>query len=379
MNQSFRELFIWSFLLILPAALLIVAVGAFMMAPARRNERARFFLDLLQTALDTGQSPERAIVAISETRERSVGAHFHLLAAHIEEGATLGDALGRARNFLPVGVAEALRIGAAEQALPKMLPAARAMLNDANSRLRGALHYVVVFLLVMLPASALFLPFLSIYLWPKFQLILQDLEVSPPHLTVAVFENIGWITLGETGFLAVIMLCAFFYVGGPNVGGWMRFFGAWPDRLLLQLPWRRERAQRDFTAVLAILLDAGLKEDRAVELAARASANVVLKRRAAKVISALRAGVDLPEALHKIESGSEFRWRLENALRGGKGFFAALRGWHESLEARAFQSEQAAAHVITTFIVVLNGALVTLVMAAVFLILIAVIDEGVLW
>jgi hypothetical protein len=87
----------------------------------------------------------------------------------------------------------------------------------------------------------------------------------------------------------------------------------------------------------------------------------------------------LPEALKEIEKSEEFQWRWTNALRAGKDFFAALRGWHETLETRAFQQEQAAAHAITSSIVLINGVLVATIASAVFLIFINLIDEASLW
>src|ERR1700690_3427816 len=61
--------------------------------PLRRQERARLFLHLLETGFKEGRSPESVITAVSETRDRSVGVRFHLLAAYIKSGYRLGDAL----------------------------------------------------------------------------------------------------------------------------------------------------------------------------------------------------------------------------------------------------------------------------------------------
>jgi hypothetical protein len=75
----------------------------------------------------------------------------------------------------------------------------------------------------------------------------------------------------------------------------------------------------------------------------------------------------------------ELSWRLSNALRSGRGFFRALAGWHESLDAKAFQLEQAWAQVATTVLVLVNGCVVASVVIAVFLVLIQLIDQAVLW
>lgn len=379
MSALLKEAIFWGIIGAFESIVVVFVICFCMTAPARRNERARLFLDLLQTALDSGQSPERAIVAISDTHEASVSAHFHLLAAYIEEGATLAQGLDRANRFLPPGVAEVVKIGASENSLPRLLPAARAMLDDIRVRLRGAMNYVVIFLLVMVPAACVFLPMLSWFIWPRLREIMIDMEIPVPALTTLVFDHFDSGLLLEGFLLALILFFAFFYVGGRNVTGWMRFFGSAPDRLLLCLPWRRRRAQRDFASVLAVLLDAGLDETRAVELAGKATANRVFQKRAGRVVGKLREGLPLPEALRAIESENEFQWRWQCALRSGQGFFTALRGWHEALESRAFQQEQIAAHAITTVVVLLNGALVALIMSAVFAILIALINEGTLW
>jgi len=52
----------------------------------------------------------------------------------------------------------------------------------------------------------------------------------------------------------------------------------------------------------------------------------------------------------------------------------ALQGWHEALDARAFQQEEAAAHVVTSGLVILNGALVALITTAMFGILLAALN-----
>lgn len=380
MTGSFRELLIWSLLWFIPMVAVLGVSQLFLSLPARRNERARLFLDLLETAVQTGQSPERAIVAISETRDRSVSVHFHLLASHIEEGAHLGFALERAPRLVPPNIAEVVKIATATAGFPQLIPAAREMLADANSRMRGAVNYMVVFLIVLVPAAFLFLPLLSTFVWPRLEQILVDMEVPAPAFTRLVFENIALATLVEVFVMAVLLFFAFFYIGGPRAFSWLgKILGTWPDRLLLALPWRRNRVHRDFTSVLAILLDAGLEESRSVELAASATANQVFQAQASDVRARLREGVPLPTALQSLESSAEFQWRWANALHAGKNFFACLRGWHESLEARAFQQEQAAAHVITSAIVLINGVLVAALSSAVFLIIISVIEEGTLW
>jgi type II secretory pathway component PulF len=140
-------------------------------------------------------------------------------------------------------------------------------------------------------------------------------------------------------------------------------------------PWTRKRLYRDFSAMLAILLDGGLPEPEALKLAAESTSSVFMSARAAQACALLAHGTRLPEAVQAMGESSELRWRLANAFQRGKGFFAALSGWHEALEAKAFQLEQSAAQVSTSVLVILNGVIVV----GVFSVIIALINEAVLW
>jgi hypothetical protein len=97
------------------------------------------------------------------------------------------------------------------------------------------------------------------------------------------------------------------------------------------------------------------------------------------VVAELERGVKLTEAVRRLDDSGEFHWRLTNATHGSGGFLSALSGWHDALEAKAFQEEQAVAQLITTALVFLNGLLVGILAISVFQILIAIIDAGVLW
>ncbi len=151
------------------------------------------------------------------------------------------------------------------------------------------------------------------------------------------------------------------------------------DRLAWKLPWRRKQLLRDFSATLAILLDANLPESKAVQLAAASTDNDVFIRRGDAIMRKLQQGVPLTDAMAVLDDGGEFRWRLTNAVHGQTGFRAALAGWHEALDAKAFQQEQAASQIVTTVLVILNGAFVGLVAVGVFQALTSIVWELSLW
>jgi type II secretory pathway component PulF len=116
-----------------------------------------------------------------------------------------------------------------------------------------------------------------------------------------------------------------------------------------------------------------------VALAADGTANSVFQQRAARVVESLRQGVKLTQAVQSLDDSGEFAWRLANAAHGRIGFLQALAGWHESLDARAFQQEQAAAHGITSALVLWSGIFVGAVAISAFMFLTSLNNSAVLW
>jgi type II secretory pathway component PulF len=120
-------------------------------------------------------------------------------------------------------------------------------------------------------------------------------------------------------------------------------------------------------------------EQTSIQLAAAATANHVFLQQAAQAVQDLQSGRNLPAALRRFDSGAEFDWRLANAAHEPNGFAAALAGWMESLDAKAFQQEQTFSQIVSTTLVLANGLLVALVVLGVFNILISITDQVTLW
>jgi type II secretory pathway component PulF len=102
-------------------------------------------------------------------------------------------------------------------------------------------------------------------------------------------------------------------------------------------------------------------------------------QRASKIQSLLAGGATLPAAISSIGHTGELSWRLSNALRRGGNFLGALAGWHDALEAKAFQQEQAAAQLTTTVLVLLNGLAVGLIVIGMFSAITNLLNRAVLW
>jgi type II secretory pathway component PulF len=197
------------------------------------------------------------------------------------------------------------------------------------------------------------------------------------RILTAYRSELMWV---EFLILFIVWITASFYIGTPPFYHWFeRLFPSVCDRLNYLLPWRRKRLQRDFSSMLAILLDAGVPEPEAVTLAANCTANVVFARRAQRVVAALQQGVKLTEAIQIMDDSGEFRWRLTNAVHVHSGFFKAIAGWNETLDAKAFQQQQSAAQLVTSGLVILNGLFVGFIVVSMFSVLIAIINAGELW
>ena len=350
--------------------------------PMRRNERARMFLDLLELGLREGRTPEAAVTSAAASRDRSLGVRFHLLAAHLEQGLRLSQALEQVPRLLPPQVRAMLSTGERIGDIRKVLPACRLLLRDSVSYVRSALNYLVLLAFAISPVMVVVPIVLRVQVLPRMKEVFAGMleGQSLPAFTRLVFGGSTWVMVIQLCIVGFIWLVTLAYLGGPRLHGWFhRLLPGFQDWLLVRLPWRRKRLQRDFSAMLAVLLDAEVPEAEAVNLAAQSTANLAIISRAQKVCALLQGGVNLPEALRALDSSQELQWRLSNALRRGSGFVRALTGWHESLDAKAFQLEQSAAQLTTTALVLINGVIVASILIAVFLILISIINQTSLW
>jgi len=350
--------------------------------PMRRNQRARSFLNLIELGLQSGRTPEAVIVDASSSHDRSLGARFHLLAAYVEGGMRLSTALEKVPRLLAPQIVSTLKSGERIGDIRKVLPACRHLLRDAVSQVRGAINYLVLLAFVLTPFSLAVPIVFRIQVLPKFKQVFAGmLEGEPlPAFSRFVFGGSAIFTLIQVAMVAFIWLAMLAYVGGPRLGRWAnRVLPGFPDVVTSRLPWRRKRLQRDFSAMLALLLDAGVPEGEAVNLAAGATANSIMVDRAEKVTALLCEGTALPDAIHAMDDCGEFRWRLRNALQHQGGFLRALDGWHVALDAKAFQLEQTSAQLITTCLVLVNGVVVGCIAIAIFLALINLINRAVLW
>ena len=375
------EFVLWVALSIIPMIGSLYGFYFLISLPLRRQERARFFVDLLQRGLRDGKTVEQVVIETASCRDGSLGTRFHLLSARLRKGESFKEALDHTPHFIPAQVKAILETGIDLGDVEKVLPAMLRLLRDAGSKMKSSVNYAVLLLFSFTPTLVVVMSVIGVFILPRFLNIWEDMDAGDEGTGPIIFLTdhsflintvCGLITL----FIAVVLLL---YVSGERSRKWMDFFGvsisARLDRLL---PWKHRRLKRDFSTMLALLLDVELPEDRAVELAARSTSNSEFEKRGAAVVGHLKKGEKLTEAIRFIDDDGEFRWRLENARHDQRGFDRALNGWHEYLDAKAFQLEQAAAQTISTSIVLAHGVIVGLFAIGVFYFLISIIEHAAL-
>lgn len=370
--QFLIALFWYAVFILLPGGAFSVLIHYLLSLPMRRRDRALFFLDLTETVLQRGQPVEQAILAAAENRDRAIGVRFYMVAAHIEGGARLGEALEKVPRFLPPQITAILRAGEKLGDLKRVLPACREVLRVAPDTVRSTMHYMMAILLLFAPVACWLICLLSVLVIPKFKEVAAGSSAPLWPLTQFVFENTFWLVAFEVVVFLALLSVAVIYIGGPGLVRWFQFRSV-PivDWITWRVPWKQKKLQRTFSAMLAVLLDGGVPEAEAVRLAGDSTANEICRRRAKHVIAALEKGIKLDDAVRVFDDSGEFHWRLTNATHAHGGFLNALRGWHESLDAKAFQQEEAATHAVASGLVIMNGVVVGLIATAMFGILIA--------
>ena len=366
----FLAMMLWyGVMILLPGGIFSFLLHFLLSMPMRRRDRALFFLDLLETVVDRGQPVEQAILSAAANQDPAIGVRFFMVAAYIEDGARLGEALEKVPSFLPPQVNAMILAGEKLGDLKKILPACREVLRVAPDTVRTTMHYMVAILLLFAPVAIWLISLLSMFVIPKFKDVAAGMGVQLGQLTLFVFmlDDNHVFVLFEAVLFVVLVTVAAAYIGGPGFVRWFQYRSV-PvvDWIAWHIPWKRKKLLRAFSAMLAVLLDGGVPEAEAVRLAGESTANEICRRRSQRVIAALQGGAKLDDAVRTFDDTGEFYWRLSNATHARGGFLRALRGWHEALDAKAFQQEETATHALTSGLVILNGVVVGLIAVGTF-------------
>jgi type IV pilus assembly protein PilC len=237
--------------------------------------------------------------------------------------------------------------------------------ENGESVFSGLIYHVIV-----LSIAVMIVGILMTYVIPKFKAIFADMlepgEVLP-EFTMLVLKISDTIKNNAAAlFIPLLLLFGVWFYCEKK--GWL-------DMFWLLIPWHRKRLQRDYSRVLALLLDSGMPEEKAIELAAQSTSNRTIKKRARKVIAGLQSGMNLTEAIKLMDDSREFQWRLTNALQTDGKFVDSLSGWHQSLSARADRQHRSFASLIEATMILLLGLIIGSIMIGMFLPLIKLMDK----
>ena len=224
MLKLFESFVIFCFWLAAIAAFIFLIHFLFSL-PMRRMERARLFLDLIEDTLKRDRSVEEMIISLANSRDRTVGLRFHLLAAYLEGGLKLGEALGKAPRFLPPQMIAMLRTGEKLGDLKKVLPACREILQDRPAAVRSAMHYLIFVVLLFSPVFILVVTMTMVFVIPKFREVAGGMGIQLWPLTQFVFRHTGWLIAFEILITVIVMIATLIYIGGPGFIRWFQFRG----------------------------------------------------------------------------------------------------------------------------------------------------------
>lgn len=334
--------------------------------PRRRLERAMIFLNLIDSGIRRGITPEDTLKSVAACHDRSVSMRFHLAAAWVEQGCTWQEAIAKVPRLLPPAIVEMIFLTDRIGGWSRVLPVCQRMLNDVRSTQQARQSWLTPSLM-LLALPTVWISFLLIkIIMPKFRMIFEDMSegtITFEWFSFHVSSYSGWLLL--IGLLPLLIL--FVHAAGPRLSSLLaRIHLPVGDWLAWLLPWSRWRLQRDFTSLFSLLLDAGVAEPEAVRLAAKGTANFHIKLAAEGVVAALAKGMPLAEAVAKMDGRGEFRWRFQQATGGGAKFETALKGWCDALEIRASQMQLTVTHLTTVAMLMVNATFVFMIAFDVF-------------
>jgi hypothetical protein len=235
-----------------------------------------------------------------------------------EQGRSLADALEKVPGLGPPQLAAMLGVGESLGDYGRVLPACRELLHDGLSESRALINYQVGFAFILNPVIAV-----GCRLWRRigarrcWTLAARWARISPSTIRLH-HARLPWVCLLQLLLVLALYFFSVLFLGGPRFVSWLEA-ALLPaaDWMWLRVPWRRKRLQCDFSAMLALLLDANLPEEQAVTLAALSTANAAFIRLGRQAVERLRAGGIWPRRCNALTTPANFmafekcgsRWR----------------------------------------------------------------------
>ena len=345
-------------------------------APFRRIDCANLVVELNELAVATGSNPEDLFKQLGGRAVRGVphARKFSRLSDLMKSGRSFIESLRVFHSLLPGEIFGAMELARNERDSQLLAKLSRAHLEDGGSRAQNSFKLFSSSLLII--PTTLYFALVSMtaltFVIPKFKDVSADIlgKDGLPEITEFILRL--YDTMRLTGLAIVIpalliMFVAFLTVAhlyglsaSHDTGSLLnRLF----SRLAWLMPWRRNRIKRNFIWIFCELLDNGVPEAEAIETAAAATKNSVVRRRAAKAANDLRNGLPLAKALRRFDRRADLAWRVENAGHGSATFRETLEGWTNHLSALAYKQQQSAFYYAFTLLTLFNGLCVLCIRA----------------
>ena len=350
-------------------------------APFRRIDCANLVVELNELAAATGRNPEDLFKQLGGLGVGGVphARKFSRLSDLMQSGRSFIESLRVFHSLLPGEVFGAMELARNERGSQLLAKLSRAHLEDGVSRAQNSFKLFSSSLLILIPTSLLIGIGAMNFIMPKFKDVLADMIGSGlPEITEFL------LSLYDTGLAMVIPTLLIVFVAFLTVA---HLFGLSAShdtgsllnrlfsRLAWLMPWRRNRIKRNFIWIFCELLDNGVPEAEAIETAAAATKNSVVRGRAAKAANDLRNGQPLAKALRRFDRRADLAWRVENAGHGSATFRETLEGWTNHLSALAYKQQQSAFYYAFTLLTLFNGLCVLCIALVIFMPLAAMIER----
>ena len=350
-------------------------------APFRRIDCANLVVELNELAAATGRNPEDLFKQLGGLGVGGVphARKFSRLSDLMQSGRSFIESLRVFHSLLPGEVFGAMELARNERGSQLLAKLSRAHLEDGVSRAQNSFKLFSSSLLILIPTSLLIGIGAMNFIIPKFKDVLADMIGSGlPEITEFL------LSLYDTGLAMVIPTLLIVFVAFLTVA---HLFGLSAShdtgsllnrlfsRLAWLMPWRRNRIKRNFIWIFCELLDNGVPEAEAIETAAAATKNSIVRGRAAKAAGDLRNGQPLAKALRRFDRRADLAWRVENAGHGSATFRETLEGWTNHLSALAYKQQQSAFYYAFTLLTLFNGLCVLCIALVIFLPLATLIER----
>lgn len=320
-------------------------------------------LRVLATLLDSGLPIGKSLAAMPDLAPLSWMAALPELEQGVREGASLAAVLERSVLAVPPVVTGIIRAGEAGSGLAASVRRA-ATLMEETAATRRAIRAALVYPIVLAAAGTASVAVLVGVVLPRFAAILGDLGQTLPTSTHVVLlassiVQSAWLPL----VVAALIVWATWRTWVRTSAGAERWHG-----LLLRLPLvgnvRRSASTARACAALAALLESGVPLSQALSHGARASGDFAISARILTARAQVIAGARPSTALGAESALTTIATRL---VRAGEetGSLAAMFAHAARLESeRATERVRAAVRLLEPSLILIFGALVALVAAA---------------